>query len=151
MTKNERRQLKTPDTNYFHYHNENPKLNICGDCVIRALATGMNKSWDEVYKDLYDIGFKKKLMSNDKKVYYQYLKEQGWIQCKQPRHFDNTKYSGIEFCESLQKYNTFDGCDITKNIIANVGSHHIIAIINGKVNDIWNSSNEKIGIYWYKD
>lgn len=143
MNANERRQLKTPDTHYFHYHNENPKLNICGDCVVRAIARGMNKPWDEVYKDLCDIGFKKKLMPNNKKVYYKYLKDNGWIQCKQPRFEDNTKYSAVDFCEKIARYD--------RRYIANIGTEHIVAIVSCKVNDIWNSSNNKIGVYWYKD
>ena len=142
MTKNERRQTKYPDSLYFHYHNENPKNNVCGDCVVRAIARGMNKSYDEVYKDLYDLGFKKKRMPNDKNIYSQYLKNQGWIKCNQPKFEDNTKYTCIDFCKLIAKSN--------KRYIMNVGAHHIVAIVSCKVNDIWNSSNEKVGVYWYK-
>ena len=53
------------DTFYFNYRQENPKNKSTGDCVIRAIASAMQKDWDTVYDDLYKIGKKYKLMPND--------------------------------------------------------------------------------------
>ena len=143
------------DTHYFTYVNVNPKNKITSDCVIRALATAMNKTWDEVLTDLYKYSMKYKQMLNCPQLYTKYLKDQGWIKLKQPRKFDNTKYTGREFCEELREGTTFniDGHDVTEwtNIIAHIGGHHTIAIIDGKINDIWDSSLGCIGNIWIKE
>lgn len=139
-----KRQEKYQDTSTFHWFNANPHNRLtAGDCVIRALSTAMNKSWEEVYQDLVKIAIKKGYMPNDKKVYEAYLKSKGWIKQKQPRKWDDTKYTGKEFCEEYgSPY---------QNIIANIGGHHIVAIVNGKVNDTWDSTDRCIGNYWIQE
>lgn len=142
------------DTPYFTYANANPKNKKTGDCVIRALAIAMNKSWDDVLTDLYKYAMKYKQMLNDDILYKKYLKDQGWVMLKQPRKIDNTKYTGFEFCRELQEGTSFNYDDISvdeyDNIIAHIGGHHIIAIIDGKIHDTWNSSNGCIGNIWVK-
>ena len=143
------------ETKYFTYYDANPKHKKTGDCVIRALATAMRKSWDEVLTDLYNYALKYKQMLNDDALYKKYLKDNGWIMLKQPRKYDNTKYTGIEFCEELQdgssfKYDDNLCIDEVDNIIAHIGGHHIVAIIDGKITDTWNSSGGCIGNIWIK-
>ena len=58
---------------------------------------------------------------------------------KQPRKSDNTKYIGKEFCKM------FKG-----TCVANIGGHHIVCIKDGKVHDIWDSTDGCIGNYWIK-
>lgn len=135
-----KRQEKYPDTSVFHYYNANPKSKIGGDCVIRAICTALNQSWEQTVRELTEVGIKYGYVLNDKHTYERYLKEKGWVKHKQPRKEDNTKYTGFEFCKIFSVKN--------KNIIAHIGSHHIVAIINGKINDIWDSSEGCIGNYW---
>ena len=147
---------KIPEnTAYFKYYNANPKDKKTGDCVIRALSLAMNKSWDEVLTDLYGYAMKYKQMLNDDTLYKKYLKDNGWIMLKQPRKWDNTKYTGIEFCsELLEDYCfNYDEYEVSKykNIIAHIGGHHIVAIIDGRIHDTWNSSNGCIGRIWVKE
>ena len=143
------------NTAYFTYANANPKGKITGDCVIRALATAMNKTWDEVLTDLYQYALKHKQMLDCSQLYSKYLKDQGWIKLKQPRKYDNTKYTGIEFCEELQSSTCFkhegyylDSCD---KFIAHIGGHHVVAIVNGSILDTWNSTGGCIGNIWIKE
>ena len=91
------------NTKYFTYHNANPKGKITADCVVRALSLAMKKSWDEVLTDLYTYALKYKQMLNDDVLYKKYLKDNGWVILKQPRKWDNTKYTGVEFCQELQE------------------------------------------------
>lgn len=95
----------------------------------------------------------------DKKGIETYLKEQGFTKCKQPRKYDRTKYTGKEFCKVLQAFGkdpaTYgneigDGIISAPRIVASIGGHHITAIINGKVNDIWDCTGKSIGNYWFK-
>ena len=143
------------NTVYYKYYDANPKQKKTGDCVIRALATAMNKSWDEVLTDLYKYALKYKQMLNDDTLYKKYLKDNGWIMLKQPRKIDNTKYTGVEFCQELQEGCCFNYDDVTvdgfSNIIAHIGGHHVVAIIDGRIHDTWNSSNGCIGNMWIKE
>lgn len=137
------------ETPSFHFHNENPKNKRAGDCVIRALACATNMSWDDVFDNLCEKAKKKKLMPNDKKVYEAFLNEHG-LQCKQPKKWDNTKYTGVEFCGYLD-----DKC-IHNSIVANIGGHHVVAIVYDedygyRVYDTWNSTDGCIGKYWVID
>ena len=152
-----RKELR--DTKVFHFYNENPKDHRTGDCVIRAIGLATELGWDEVYKSLCKYGYKKKLMPNDKQCYDKWLQENGWVKHKQPRKSDNTKYTGIEFCNLLQDWIHDDdliGCEykgvvISRSIIAHIGGHHLVAIVDGKINDIWYSQDGCIGNYWTKE
>lgn len=141
-----KRQDKYQNTNTFVYYNANPKNRITGDCVIRALCTGMNESYEKVYKELFEFSLKNGYMLNDKKCYEKYLASKGWLKIPQPRKCDNTKYTGKEFCQMAQEY-TFN---YPSRMIASIGGHHIVAIVEGRVHDIWNSTSKCIGNYWRK-
>ena len=136
-----KRQNKFPDTSTFHFYNANPKNRITGDCVIRALCTALEEPYEVIYKELFEFSLKCGYMLNDKKCYDKYLKAKGWVKYKQPRKEDNTKYTGKEFCERAREY---------ENYIAKIGGHHIVAIVHGRVNDIWDSTDGCIGNYWMK-
>lgn len=128
------------DTPYFHYHNENPKQNRAGDCVVRAIATATGETWETVYRELCDEGMKMRRMPNETKVYEAYLKKNGWRKMKQPRKSDNTRYTG---CEFIDAYNL-------NNAIMHIGSHHVSCIVDGRVNDIWDCSEGCVGNYWVR-
>jgi len=136
-----RRQEKYPETSTFHYHNANPKGRITGDCTFRAIATALEKEWTEVVMEMAELSCRTGYAINDRKGIERYLKEQGWEKQKQPLKENGKCYRAYEFCKML---------DTSKRYIANVGSHHIVAIVDGKVNDIWNSTSECVGNYWVK-
>ena len=76
-----------------------------------------------------------------------YLQSKGWTKMKQPRKNDNTKYTGKEFCEELQRIKPAN----EKKMVAHMGGHHIVAIMNYKVYDHWNSTGGCVGNYWVKE
>lgn len=126
------RQEKYPETKTFHYYNANPHNRKSGDCVIRAICTALNQSWEQTARDLTEVGIKYGYTANDKHTYEKYLASKGWVKHSQPKKADNTKYTGKEFCNIAKTSHPY---------IAHIGSHHIVAIINGKVNDIWDSTD----------
>ena len=129
------------DTNYFHYYNANPKNKHTCDCVIRAISLGLDKSYKEVLYEMTDLSFKTGYHSTSNQLINKYLKQNGFIKRKQPRWGDGTKFTGKEFCYSLK--NT--------TAIINIGSHHLSCVKNGKIWDIWDCSNRKVGNYWVKE
>ena len=137
------RQEKYPETRTFHYYNANPKNRITGDCWLRAVCTGLNEPYNEVLMEMVQVHLETGYEMSCDKAMGKYLASKGWIKHKQPRKADNTKYTGKEFCKLL--------ADKNKRYICNIGGHHMVAIVNGKVNDIWDSTGGCIGNYWTKD
>jgi hypothetical protein len=128
------------NTQTFTYHNKNPKQIRASDCVIRAIAAVSNKTWEEILSSILPYALKLKRMPNEKQTYAQYLRDQGYIMQPAPRRGDNRKVTGKDFC--------LENPNITA--IAHIGGKHIVAIINGKVHDTWDSTNGTIGNFWTK-
>ena len=135
------RQQKYPDTATFHYHNANPKNRITTDCNIRAICTALEIPYEQVVMEMAEFHCKTGYDVADPTGIDRYLQSKGWVKHKQPRKPDNTKYTGKEFCKKARVY---------ENYIANIGGHHIVAIVGGKVHDIWDSTYKCIGNYWTK-
>jgi len=145
------RQEKYPDTRTFHYYNANPKNKITTDCVIRAIATALKQDYNKTVMELAQMQCDTGYDDGDKKLYDKYLQSKGWIKCKQPRKADNTKYTGKEWCRRLKEDITWaTNGENLKRVVANIGGNHVVAIIDGKVNDIWDSTDGCIGNYWIK-
>ena len=155
-----RRQQKYPETEWFHYYNANPKNRITGDCVTRAIATALEID----YKIAVLLGAVTQMETGYDNATAQginyMIKGLGWKKMPQPRKKDGTKYTAKEFCkiqqqwlfdETLHGKEWDDGIIISPRIIANVGGHHTVAIMDGKVWDTWNSTRGCIGNYWIKD
>lgn len=128
------------DTSVFHFHNENPKGQKAGDCVVRAIARATGQTWDEVYDALSEEGRKRKRMPNEKETYSAYLKRLGWVKMKQPKRIDGKKLTGREFAE---KYHD-------TRAIMHIGTHHVTCLIDGEINDIWDCTDNCVGNYWVK-
>lgn len=138
-----KRQDKYPETSTFHYFNANPKNRITGDCWLRAICTGLNEPYNEVLKEMVEIHIETGYEMSCDKAVEKYLKRKGWEKMEQPRHIDNTKFTGSEFC----KYLAAKG----ERYICNIGGHHMVAIVDKKVYDIWDSTNKTIGNYYVKN
>ena len=148
------RQDKFPETETFHYFNANTHNHKSGDCVIRAICTALNQTWEDTLVEMTKVGLKYGYVSTDNHVIEKYLVSKGWNKNKQPRKSDNTKFTGKEFCQQLNKY-YFSRCKDSDSIIANIGGHHIVCISKKdtdrfKVYDIWDSTEGCIGNYWTK-
>lgn len=156
MTMNEKRAKKYPDTKTFHFYNANPKGRITGDCVIRAICTALKQPYEQTIIEMARMTVDTGWMLDEKKGIDKYLQSKGWIKCKQPKKLDGTKYTGKEFCQTLAHPLYSEQLHLTNrrfernNLIANIGSHHIVAIMNGRICDIWNSENGSIGTVWVK-
>ena len=120
--------------------NINPKGIKAGDCVIRAIAVTTEQTWDKVYADLCEIGFKMKRMPNEKSVYEKYLNNLGWIKHKQPRTILNSKLTILEFIEY----------QIERKAIISV-ANHLTCVDNFELIDTWDCSHKCISNYWTKE
>lgn len=60
--------------------NPNPlKSKDANDCMVIALCKLLNKEWDDVFKDIFEVSFKLKQMYNSVKVAELYLEEYGYV------------------------------------------------------------------------
>lgn len=135
------RTVKIPEnTKCFTYYNANPKGKHTSDCVIRAICTALEQDYEQTVNELKDLWIETGYNMLDPKCYGKYLEKKGWKKNKQPRKDDNTKYRGKEFCKIYQG-----------TCVAHIGGNHIVCIKNGKILDIWDSSNGCIGNYWTKE
>lgn len=142
-----RRTDRYVDTDVFHYYNANPKGKYTSDCVIRALSTALDCSYESVLQELQKIQLATGYDSGDQKAYNKFLSAHGWVKMPQPKKDNNKKYSATEWCKFIQYWNN----PKYNRIIAHIGSGHIAAIIDGKVFDTWDSSDGCIGNYWVKE
>lgn len=140
------RQKKHPDSDFFHYHNQNPHNRITTDCVIRAISTATGKAYEDIVILLAGIQIKTGFDPSEKDGYGKLLKHLGWEMHKQPRKADGRKYTGKEFCQALS--NGELDIESNKRIIAHIGTHHLVAIMDWQVWDIWDSTGGCIGNYW---
>lgn len=123
----------------FIKYNKNPKNRKTSDCVIRAIATATNNSWEYVYSKLAEQGIKKGLMINDSKNWIKYLEELGYKKQAMPRRKDRTRYTLEEFATELAEEN--------KTYIVKIAGH-LTVIKNKDLIDTWNCSYKSVGNYW---
>lgn len=155
MIREEQRRSKYPETDTFHYHNANPKNRITTDCIVRVISTATEIPYNKVVMELAEMQCSTGYDYGDAALIDKYLTSKGFTKNKQPRKEDNTKYTGKEFCYLIQerlknpfRINRLGRIKRLSRIVANIGGHHIVAIIDGKVNDIWNSTGGCIGNFW---
>ena len=128
------------NTEYYHYNNVNPMGKYGQDCVIRAVALMTDTSWNNTVRQMTEFGIMKGFVLNDDHVYPKYLEKNGFVERAEPRDIYNKKISVKDFIKLHPHI----------NCVANVGSHHVTAIKDGVVNDIWNCSNTVMHKYWEK-
>jgi len=146
MARRRTREEKYPDTKTFHFYNANPKNKITTDCVIRAISTALEIPYNDVVMEMAELQCRTGLDPSEKKAIDKFLQNHGWTKCKQPKKLDNTKYTGDEFCTSFIP--SFCKHNKMNRIVAFIGTHHAVAIIDGVVWDTWNSTRGCIGNYW---
>lgn len=136
-----RREEKFPNTDCFKLYNANPKNKYIDDCVIRAISTALNQSWESTYREMIELGIKYGCLAISDSTINRYLESKGWVKHKQFKKYDGTKYRGAEFCNWLKG-------TCYHNVIANIGTYHMVAIVEGVIYDTWDSSDGVVGNFW---
>lgn len=119
--------------------NPNPHNSIVGDCVIRALAIAMDKTWQEVYIKLALQGLILADMPSSNRVWGEYLKSQGYKKKIIP-----------DTCPDCYTIRDFCGEHFKGTYIVGTGTH-AVAVIDGNYYDTWDSGDEVPIFYWYKE
>lgn len=137
------------NTKSFEFFNANPKDKRSSDCVLRALSSATDLSWDDVLDELVELAHEYKVVPEEKQCYSKFLESHGFVKKPQPRLASGRKYTGTQFCRLCTE--TFTNGE---KIVAHIGGHHIVAILptddGYKVHDTWDSTSGCIGNYWVK-
>tara|TARA_R100000656_G_scaffold31964_1_gene27769 strand:- start:40 stop:432 length:393 start_codon:yes stop_codon:yes gene_type:complete len=113
----------------FKYNNGGWKGAKRGDCVIRAISIATERPYDLVFNELMDLAKEKQNLPNDKKVYKPYLEELGWT-------WVPTMGIGTGCKVHLKE------SELPKGRVICRLSKHLVAVIDGVMNDIYNSSRD---------
>ena len=116
----------------FKKYNANPLNKVVNDCSIRALSLALNKSWDDVLKDLCKIALKLKVNPTEIKAINEYLKD-----------FEKVGQRVIRGERRLK----VDDLSKNKTYILYMANH--LTILNkGVLIDTWDCRNKPIYSYW---
>lgn len=127
----------------FKEVNVNPKNRKTGDCSTRALANVLNISYEQALKEQCEAAIKYCYGITCKETITKVLENHGWVKMKQPRKWDNTKYTVGEIDELLS-YIT-----LNQGVLISVANHYT-CIKDGVVQDIWDCRDCCIGNYFVK-
>lgn len=122
------------------YYNPNPLKKETGDCVVRALCALEGAEWDEVYRELFEIGFELKVMPNNKEAYSTYLTKHGYTRHK----VSNKKGSKRPTTNDMAKRSKTEGpifCEL---------ANHVATVKDGFILDLWDSGDKSLYGYWMK-
>lgn len=132
-----KKKIPQVEVQTYHYYNCNPHNKLTDDCVIRAICSSTGDSWETTLRELTEYSIKTGYFINTPECYGKYLKDKGYVKQKQPIHKDGSK---MRFKEFVQK---FDG-----NAICHCGKGHVTYVSDNATWDIWNVSDEVVGVYW---
>ena len=115
----------------FIYYNTNPKNEILGDCVVRAISLALDIDYDTVVKLLINNSkyFNCDLLVKD--CYAKLLDDFGF------KCYDGRGYTVKEIAEDL-----YD-----KKLLLRLDGHLTCAMY-GDIYDIWNTSYEAVDVFW---
>lgn len=118
----------------FRFYNKNPQKNTVGDCVVRAIATATNKSWEETYIGLCAEGLLLFDMPTANSVWSEYLRRNGFKRSL-TEHGETVR----SFCERHPSGDYILACD-----------GHVVAVMSGNYIDTWDSGDEAVIYYWHR-
>lgn len=120
----------------YEYYNPNPRGNRTRDCVIRAMSAVLGISWDKAFDLIAARAKEMGLTMDDNAVYGSILREWGFYRATIPNRCPDC-YSADDFAREH------------KHGIFILGfTQHVAAVIEGKILDSWDSSDEIPQYYW---
>ena len=123
----------------FAPYNPNPIGKSVGDCPVRALSKALEQSWEETYVDLALKGFCLGDMPNADSVWGPYLRDRGF-----------TRHLLPDTCPDCYTVADFAGDHPEGTYILSMPGRHVVAVVDGKYCDSWDSGNEIPVYFWQR-
>ena len=121
----------------WQYYNPNPKANLVGDCVVRAVSLALSQPWDISYLGIASQGYSAKDMPSSNSVWGSYLKHNGFIAHIIPNDCPDC-YTIKDFCD-----------DNPLGLFVLATGTHVVTCVDGDYYDTWDSGSE-IPIYYFE-
>ena len=112
------------------------KKDRVGDCVVRAIAHGLDQDYKSTFQDLINLSWEMLDMPNSWAVAEEYLLRKGWTKNKPIRNSRNRKLKVNEFPN--------DGTYIIMT------TSHMTCVIDGILYDSWNCGRSSANSYYTK-
>lgn len=116
--------------------NPNPAHKEVPDCVVRAIAIALDRTWTEVYDDLCHLGRREFDMPSSDAVWGKYLHEMGFVPFMLP-----------ETCPDCVTVEAFTKMYKRGTYIIGTGNH-AVTVIDGDYYDSWDSGNTIPSFFW---
>lgn len=123
---------------FYRQFNANPFKKRVGDCVIRAISTLLDQTWEKTYAEIAIEGFCLSDMPSANRVWGSYLKKKGYRRKLIPDDYPDF-YTVEDFCRDHPH---------GRYLLAIDG--HVVAVKNGRYFDSFDSGSEIPIYYWYK-
>jgi hypothetical protein len=112
---------------------------MTGDCAIRAVAKATGESWEQAYSHLVVQGYSKGDLPNANHVWGAYLKAKGFKKAVVP-----------DTCPDCYTVADF-AADHPRGMYVLALDNHVVAVNDGDWFDSWDSANEIVNFFWYKE
>lgn len=119
-------------------YNPNPTGRRVGDCAVRAIAAALNVDWERAFDLLADAGYQMGDMPSSDSVWGAVLRQHGFYKLAIPLSCPEC-YTAADFARD-HKHGVY---------VLGFGGH-VATVVNGRIYDSWDSSNEIPVYYWYK-
>lgn len=123
-------------SDYFMKCNINPDDKNTGDCTVRAISTALGQSWEKTFAGLCVKSLEMHEMPSTNRVWGAYLRDKGFARSAIPADLPED-YSVRDFCEDTPKGTFILACE-----------GHVVAVIDGKYYDAWDSGDYVPLFYW---
>ena len=113
------------------------KKDLVGDCVIRAIAIGLDQDYKQTFKELLDLSWEMLNLPNSWRCTEEYLKRKGWVRNKPMRNSRNRKLKVGQFHMDGVFLITING--------------HMTCLKDGILLDIWDCRKSSANTYYTKE
>lgn len=124
--------------NTWYKFNPNPVNARVEDCAQRAISAALNVDWDTASDMIYDMAKAMGTTTHDDAAWGAVLRWAGFYRAAIPNTCPDC-YTVKDFC-----------LDHPRGVYVLKTSGHVVAIINGKAWDTWDSTGEIPSYYWYR-
>lgn len=104
---------------------------------MRALSLATDRSYEDVYRELFELSLQTGYIVNDKRIEEKFLAKNGFVKHKQPKKPSGKKYIIGEIDKLCRD-----------DVIVVSCAHHLTAIIGGTLVDTWDCRGKCISNFY---
>lgn len=127
-------------TQIYREYNANPKKRKTSDCVIRALTVALNKKYEIVARDLFNISHELVTTQTATETYTHYLDKYYTLDKIYVMHLVNGKRKRLTVRDICQKFK--------KGTFVVTVANHLVAVKDGQFYDTFDCSNKSAYKIW---